>query len=94
MVNLGPEVPSGFGGTQVFYIRWRSPSHRSRTGILRPPPHDQLVAVLAFDSRPAVTLALPLSASATLLGRVIAFYFPRQRGERLARTKTPPEGGQ
>jgi hypothetical protein len=43
-----------------------------------------LVAALAFDDRPPVTLALPLSASATLLGRVIAFYFPKQRGERLA----------
>lgn len=47
-----------------------------------------LVAALAFDSRPAVTLALPLSASATLLGRVIAFYFPRKRGERLADRNT------
>jgi hypothetical protein len=39
---------------------------------------------LAFDDRPPMTLALPLSASATLLGRVISFYFPRQRGERVA----------
>jgi hypothetical protein len=43
-----------------------------------------LVATLAFDDRPPVTLALPFSASATLLGRVIAFYFPRQRRERMA----------
>lgn len=42
-----------------------------------------LVATLAFDDRPPVTLALPLSASATLLGRVIAFYFPNKRRARL-----------
>ena len=47
-----------------------------------------LVAALAFDDRPPVTLALPLSASATLLGRVIAFYFPRRRGGRLANKNT------
>lgn len=50
-----------------------------------------LVVTLAFDDRPPVTLALPLSAAATLLGRVIAFYFPRQRRERLA-TKNTADG--
>ena len=40
-----------------------------------------IVAALAFDDRPPVMLALPLSASVTLLGRVIAFYFPKQRGK-------------
>jgi hypothetical protein len=52
-----------------------------------------LVAALAFDDRPLVTLAVPLSASATLLGRVIAFYFPRQRSERLA-NKNSAGGGE
>lgn len=50
-----------------------------------------LVTTLAFDDRPPVTLALPLAAAATLLSRVIAFYFPRQRRERLA-TKTTAAG--
>jgi hypothetical protein len=51
-----------------------------------------LIAALAFDDRSPVTLALPLSATATLLGRVIAFYFPRQRGERLAKKNTAGGG--
>jgi hypothetical protein len=51
-----------------------------------------LVAGPAFDDGPPVTLVLPLSAAATLPGRVIAFYFPRQRRQYLANKSTAGGG--